>query len=167
MDQRELHLILNHFPVILTVMALFASLLAIATKSRAAWLYAAASLTIAGLFSYPTFLTGHGAHEVLEDLWYVKAESWHEHEEAAGYANIVVLLAGVFAAFAWWKLTRAKDAMLTSWMQVVLVIACLMGATTMGRTAWLGGKVIREQAALKTPPPGWVAPPKMEHEHEH
>ena len=75
MDERELHLVLNHFPVILSVMALFSSLLAIATKSRTAWIYAAASLTIAGLFSYPSFLTGHGAHEVIEDFWYVKADS--------------------------------------------------------------------------------------------
>ena len=161
-----MHLILNHFPVILTVMACFASLLAIATKSRSAWLYAAASLTIAGLFSYPTFLTGHGAHEVLEDLWYVKAGSWDAHKDAAGWANIVVLIGGAFGAYAWWTLTRSKDAMLATWAQAVLVFACVMGATTMGRTAWLGGKVIREQAALKTPPPGWVAPPKsMEHEH--
>jgi uncharacterized membrane protein len=166
MDQREMHLILNHFPVILTVMAVFASLLAIATKSRAAWLYAAASLTIAGLFSYPTFLTGHGAHEVLEDFWYVKAGSWDAHKDAATWANVVVLLGGAFAAYAWWKLTRSRDAVLATWAQAVLVFACLMGATTMGRTAWLGGKVLRDQAALKTPPPGWVAPPKsMEHEH--
>jgi len=165
MDQRELHLILNHFPVILAVMALFSSLLAIATRSRAAWLYAAASLTIAGLFSYPTFLTGHGAHEVLEDLWYVKADSWHEHQEAAGWANGVLLLTGAFAAYAWWKLTRSKDAMLAKWAELVLIAACLLGATTVGRAAWLGGKVIREQDALAKPPAGWVAPAKMEHEH--
>jgi uncharacterized membrane protein len=165
MDERELHLILNHFPVILSVMAVFSSLIAIATKSRAAWLYAAASLTVAGLFSYPTVLTGHGAHEVLEDLWYVKANSWHEHQEAAGLANIMTLIAGAFAAFAWWKLTRSKEAVLAGWMQGMLIFACLMAASTMGRAAWLGGKVIREQEALKTPPAGWVAPPKMEHEH--
>ena len=165
MDERELHLVLNHFPVILSVMALLASLLAVATQSRAAWLYAAASLTIAGLFSYPTVLTGHGAHEVLEDFWYIKADSWHDHEAAAGYANIVLLIGGAFAAFAWWRLTRAKDATIARWMQFVLVFACLMGATTVGRTAWLGGKVIRDQAALKTPPAGWVPPPKPSHEH--
>lgn len=162
-----MHLILNHFPVILAVMALFSSLLAVATKSRAAWLYAAASLTIAGLFSYPTVLTGHGAHEVLENFWYVKAGSWDEHRKAAGWANIFLLGGGAFAAYAWWKLTRSKEAMLAKWMEAVLVLACLMGATTVGRAAWLGGKVIRDQEALKTPPPGWVAPPKMEHEHEH
>ena len=165
MDERELHLILNHFPVILAVMALFSSLLAIVTKSRAAWLYAAASLTIAGLFSYPSLLTGHGAHEVLEDLWYVKADSWHDHQEAAGWANIALLAGGAFAAYCWWKLTRSKEAVLATWMQAVLIVACVLGATTVGRTAWLGGKVIRDQEALKTPPKGWVAPPKMEHEH--
>ncbi len=165
MNERELHLILNHFPVILSVMALFASLIAIATKSRSAWIYAAASLAIAGLFSYPSVLTGHGAHEVIEDFWYVKAGSWDEHREAAGYANIMALLSGVIAAYAWWKLTRSKEAVLATWLQVVLILGCVMTASTMGRTAWLGGRVIREQAALKTPPAGWVAPPKMEHEH--
>jgi uncharacterized membrane protein len=166
MDERELHLVLNHFPVILSVMALCSSLLAIATKSRAAWLYAAASLTLAGLFIYPTFMTGHGAHETLEDLWYVKADSWHEHQMAAGFATLWLLVGGAFAAFAWWKLTRTKDAMLARWIQFVFILASAMGASTSGRTAWLGGKVIREQEALKTPPKGWVAPPKMEHEHE-
>ncbi|HEV8411415.1 MAG TPA: hypothetical protein VGQ30_12960, partial [Gemmatimonadaceae bacterium] len=84
MDEREMHLILNHFPVILSVMALFSSLLAIATKSRSAWLYTAATLTVAALFSYPSVLTGHGAHEVLEDLWYIKRGSWDDHQDAAG-----------------------------------------------------------------------------------
>jgi hypothetical protein len=165
MDERELHLILNHFPVILSVMALFSSLLAIVTKSRTAWVYSAASLTIAGLFSYPTLLTGHGAHEVLEDFWWVKADSWDEHRIAAGYANIMLLVGGAFAAYAWWKLTRSKDAVLAAWMQYALIFACAMGASTVGRAAWLGGKVIRDQDALKTPPAGWVAPKKMEHEH--
>jgi uncharacterized membrane protein len=165
MNERELHLVLNHFPVILSVMALVASLLALVTKSRAAWLYAAASLTVAGLFSYPTFITGHGAHEVLEDLWYVKADSWSEHQKAAGFANVFLLLGGAFAAYAWWKLTRTKDARIARWIQVVLVLASAMGATTVGRAAWLGGKVIREQEALKVPPKGWVAPLKTEHEH--
>lgn len=165
MDERELHLVLNHFPVILSIMALCSSLFAIATKSRAAWLYAAASLTIAGLFSYPTFLTGHGAHEAIEGFWYVKADSWHEHQMAAGWANAMLLAGGAFAAFAWWKLTRSRDATIARWMQVVLILACAMSASTVGRAAWLGGKVIREQEALKVPPKGWVAPPKMEHEH--
>jgi len=165
MNERELHLVLNHFPVILSVMALVASLLALVTKSRAAWLYAAASLTVAGLFSYPTFLTGHGAHEVLEDFWWVKADSWSEHEKAADFANVFLLCGGAFAAFAWWKLTRTKDAMIARWIQLVLILASAMGATTVGRAAWLGGKVIREQEALKVPPKGWVAPPKTEHEH--
>lgn len=165
MDERELHLVLNHFPVILSVMALFASLIAIATKSRSAWVYAAASLTVAGLFAYPTFLTGHGAHEVLEDMWWVKADSWHEHQEAATWANGVLIAGGVIAAFAWWKLTRSKEAMLEKWLQFALIFCCAMGAGTAGRAAWLGGKVIREQEALSKPPAGWVAPPKMEHEH--
>jgi uncharacterized membrane protein len=165
MDERELHLILNHIPVILSAVAFFSSLLAIATKSRAAWLYAAASLTIAGLFSYPTFITGHGAHEAIEDFWYVKADSWHEHQEAAGFANIALLVGGAFAAFTWWKLTRSKDAVIARWMQLVLILASALGASTVGRAAWLGGKVIREQEALKVPPKGWVAPPKSEHEH--
>jgi glucan phosphoethanolaminetransferase (alkaline phosphatase superfamily) len=165
MNERYLHLVLNHFPVILSVMALVASLLAMVTKSRAAWLYAAASLTVAGLFSYPTFLTGHGAHEVLEDFWWVKEDSWSEHEKAADFANVFLLCGGAFAAFAWWKLTRTKDAMIARWIQLALILASAMGATSVGRAAWLGGKVIREQEALKVPPKGWVAPPKMEHEH--
>ena len=161
MDERELHLLLNHFPVILTVMALAASLLAIVKKSRAAWMYAAASLTVAGLFSYPTFFTGHGAHELIEDFWWVKADSWHEHQMAAGFANLWTLVGGAFAVYAWWKLTRAKDAMLANWMQRVFFLLCVMSASTMARAAWLGGRVIREQESMKTPPAGGAAPPKM------
>ena len=164
MDQHEMHLVLNHIPVILTVMALAASLLAIVKKSRAAWVYAAASLTVAGLFTYPTFFTGHGTHEILENYWWVKADSWADHEAAADWAVWITCAAGLVGAYAWWKLTRAKDAMITTGVQVAVIVACLFAATTMGRTAWLGGKVIRDQESLQKAPPGWVAPPKMEHD---
>src|ERR1035437_8654494 len=87
MNERYLHLVLNHFPVILSVMALLSSLLAMVTKSRAAWLYAAASLPGAGRCSDPTVLTGHGAHEGREDVLWVNSDAGSEHHKAAVGAN--------------------------------------------------------------------------------
>lgn len=147
MDGHALHLMINHFPVILSLLGLAASSAAFITRRRSVLLYALATLTLAGASSYPAFLTGDEAAEQIDKRWYVDRKQIHEHEESADFANVIMIVTGIVAAAAWWQTLRtvreAKPGMV---LLSVLLVLSLGSATTMARTAWLGGFI-----AIKNP----------------
>ena len=103
MDAAYLHLLVNHFPIVLAIVGAAAAVLGLFVQRRAVWLYAAASLTLAGVSVYPVMLTGHRAEEIVEKRWYASRPAIREHEEAAELATWVTLAAGVVSALCWWK----------------------------------------------------------------
>ena len=66
MDAAYLHIVVNHFPIILCVVGTVAALLALALQKRALWVYSAASITIAGLTVYPVVFNGERAEDIVE-----------------------------------------------------------------------------------------------------
>ena len=56
-----MHIVVNHFPVILAMMGAFAVLLAVVRGQRAIWLYGSVSLACAALAVIPTYFTGQPA----------------------------------------------------------------------------------------------------------
>jgi hypothetical protein len=150
------HLLLNHFPVVLTIAALSVAILALLLNRRALWLTSMGALTAAGLFVYPVFLTGNEAGHALKDPWYVHPGTMEAHDKAAGWALWVILIAGAFAAYSWWRsLKRPADA-IPSWMRVGLLVGALAAVSIVARTAYLGGKIIHDAPVLmlKKAPPG-------------
>ena len=160
LDADYLHLALNHFPIILSILALGACIAALIVRRRAAWLYAVATITFAGLTIYPTYLTGDRAEHEVEELWYVSGDAIEEHEEAGKFALWVVLVSGAVGAFAWWRMVRGADREGTppAWLRAVVTVAALASVTTLARTALLGGEIIHEADRLETAPPGVQAP---------
>ncbi len=176
MNAAYLHLVANHFPIVLSVTGVVAALLALIVKRRGVWLYAAVSLTIAGLLAYPVMLTGHAAEDVMRDKWYVTKESIDEHEEAADLATWVLLGAGLVNAVAWWRIARAgRDAsgaqMLPGGIvQTLVLVTGLAGAGTVAYAALQGGKIVHGAPALETPPaatPAPAPPPSTAHDSGH
>ena len=66
MDGAYLHILINHFPIILSLIGAAAAIVFLFRPRRALWLYAVASLTLAGLAAYPTKFTGGLAEESIE-----------------------------------------------------------------------------------------------------
>jgi uncharacterized membrane protein len=150
------HLLLNHFPVVLSVSALAVAILALVLKRRALWLTAMGVLTAAGLSVYPVYFTGNQADQALNDPWYIKHGTIDAHYSAAGYALWVILLVGVFAAYSWWRSLKRPAEDIPGWMRAGVLIGSLAAVSTVARTAYLGGKIIHESPVLqlKQPPPG-------------
>jgi uncharacterized membrane protein len=150
------HLLINHFPVVLSIAALSVAILALLLNRRALWLTAMGALTAAGLFVYPVFFTGNEADHALKDPWYVHPGAIEAHDQAAGWALWMILIAGAFAAYTWWRsLKRPADA-IPSWMRVGLLVGALAAVSIVARTAYLGGKIIHDAPVLmlKRAPPG-------------
>src|SRR5437870_10219276 len=97
------HLLINHFPVVLSVFALATALLALIVRRRGLWLTTMGALTMAGIFVFPVHFTGDQADKALGDPWYIAHGTIEAHDTAAGIAMYVILVVGVFAAYSWWR----------------------------------------------------------------
>jgi hypothetical protein len=159
MDWPYIHTLINHFPIILTVVGCAALLLALISRQRGHWLYALATLTLAGLSIYPADFTGDQASDALRNTWYVVRDMVREHDASATWALITVLPMGAVAAYAWWRmLKREPTGIPPVWLRTLVAFLAALGLAVVVRTAYLGGLIIHESPRLKTPPPGMVVP---------
>src|SRR5256886_16477673 len=92
------HLLINHFPVVLSIAALAVTVLALILGRRGLWLTAMGALTAAGLFLYPVHFTGDKGGQTLNDSLYLKARTIRAHRQAARIAMGGILIAGAVPA---------------------------------------------------------------------
>jgi len=150
------HLLINHFPVVLSVSALALTILALLLGRRGLWLTAMGALTAAGIFVYPVYFTGNEADQALNDPWYIHSGVIDSHKDAATLALWVILVVGVFGAYPLWRLLKRPADLIPGWIRAGVVIGSLAAASTVARTAYIGGKIIHEAPILQLqqPPPG-------------
>ena len=157
MDAHAWHLMLNHFPVILSMLGAAASVIALLTRRRGVLLYALVTLTLAGLSSYPALRSGHAAAELLEDRWYVDDDQIDVHHDSGERTHLILLATGIICAVALWRTLRtvreAKPGL------AVLTVVAVMGiasAATVSWTSWQGGFIAIKNPTLinSTNPPG-------------
>jgi uncharacterized membrane protein len=156
MDWDHLHIMINHFPVILAVTGALAALLGTVRGRRGVWLYATASLTIAGLTAIATYFSGLQAEDVLRHAWYIARGAIHTHEDAAVVATIATAVAGLVAAVAWRRLVRyPREITLPGGLRTLVVLTALASAGSIGYASWLGGRITHDAPGLKAAgPPG-------------
>ena len=165
------HLLINHFPVVLSVSALAVTVLALILGRRGLWLTAMGALTAAGLFIYPVHFTGDKADHALNDPWYIRPGTIEAHDHAAGIAVWVILIVGAFAAYSWWKSVKRPAELIPGWMRAGIAVGSLAAVVAVTYTAYLGGKIIHEAPVLQLQqppaglPPGVAAPKADSTEH--
>ena len=155
MNWPYIHTLINHFPIILTVVGSGVLVVALATGRRGIWMYALATLTFAGLSIYPAHFTGDQASHALRGTWYIVRSMVREHDDSATYALISILAMGAAAAYGWWwMLRRDPSGLPPMWLRVVISLLAALGLAIITRTAVLGGRIVHESPKLATPPPG-------------
>jgi len=155
------HIVINHFPIILTIVGTAVLAPALIVRRRGLWLYALATLTLAGATVYPTYFTGDKAADAVRTTWYVVRSMVEEHDAAANYALVTGLLTGVVSAYAWWRMLRREVVGLPPvWLRVVVAIFAAFGLSVVVRTAYLGGQIVHESPKLQSPPSATASPPR-------
>jgi uncharacterized membrane protein len=159
-DWAHIHILLNHFPVILAITGMLAVLLAMLRGQRAIWIYGAVSLTLAAITVIPTYFTGEPAEHALNRPWYIARGVIHTHEDASKIASLLVLLAGLVAAVAWRRLVRyPREVRMPGSLRTALIVTALAAAGAIGYSSWLGGRIVHDSPVLLGPPPaGFVRP---------
>jgi hypothetical protein len=154
-----IHTLVNHFPIILSVVGTAVLILALIVRHRGVFLYALATLTLAGLSVYPAFFTGDEAADAQRHTWYIVQSTIREHDAAAGFALWALLITGAVSAYAWWPMLKREPLVLPPvWLRAVVTVIAVWSLSVVVRTAYLGGKIVHDSPRLATPPAGFIAP---------
>jgi hypothetical protein len=140
MNAAHFHLLVNHLPLLATLMGALLLILGItrwfADGMRQAGLIL---IVIAGLASLTATISGEGAAEVMENQSGIARADIHNHEEAAETANVVAIITALLSMLILALEFSGRTVM--KWLWALLVLALLSTAGLMANTARLGGHI--------------------------
>ncbi len=139
----QVHLALNHFPIVLAVISALFLALGIFKNCETSKRAGLALLLLAALSGIPAFLTGEPAEDVVEKIQGISKDLIHDHEEAGEFGLISLFVSGAVAllgSFLVYKNhPKAKMAL------VACLIAAAFSSVVLARTAHLGGLIHHEE----------------------
>ena len=152
------HLMLNHLPILGTLVGIFLVILLFLRESRDWETLTLWWFVIMALLAIPVYLTGEPAEELVEGLAGVSHDAIEHHEEWAMWAFTLQEITGAFALFVL-LYGRLRD-IPGRWGKPMLLALVLLTAGFMGYTAALGGHIHHPETR-----PGFT-PPEHDEEHE-
>jgi len=138
MSVLHLHLLLNHFPVIGTIIVIALFGVAIVWRSNSVARVSLGLLASLGAIALLVFFTGEPAEEAIENLPGFSEAITERHEEFALAATIVLASLGGLALGALLLLRKRE---IPKWITVSAFMLSLVAGGMMGYTAMLGGQV--------------------------
>lgn len=102
MNDAHLHLLFNHLPIVSSLIGLLILTAGIFLKQGLVRKTAFAVLIFSALVTLPSFFTGEGAEEIVEELPNISHNLIHEHEEAAELALWLSEVLGILALIAFY-----------------------------------------------------------------
>lgn len=157
----QIHLAVNHLPVVGALLASLVLAFAVATRRAGARNVGFGLLVFAGLSVLPAYFSGEGAEEVVEHRPGVSEALIETHEDAATRALAATLAAGAIAAAALLALALRRERALQG-LSIAALIAALVSTVLIAQTAHLGGQIrhdeLRPQGAASASPPGGEFP---------
>jgi uncharacterized membrane protein len=139
MNDAHLHMVVNHFPIIGTILGLGILITGMILKNNSVKSTAYCLFIVAAVFAAFSMGTGEGAEELVEEMPSVGKQIIHEHEEMAEklaivlYVLGVVSLGGLFLSY-----IKSVKANLVSYVAVIVAVVGVFFAQQTGTT---GGEI--------------------------
>ncbi|HMQ90856.1 MAG TPA: hypothetical protein PKB07_24825 [Flavilitoribacter sp.] len=139
MNATHLHLVLNHFPIVGTLVGIGVIFYGYIrqsdeTKRAALWIW-----VLMAAIAVPVFLTGEPAEESVEELAGVSEAMIHSHEEAAELAIWVMGVLGVVSLLG--LLASRRPSGVSKSLFLVSALLSVIAFGVMARTGYLGGQI--------------------------
>ena len=139
MNDAHLHMVVNHFPIIGTILGLGILITGIILKNNSVKSTAYFLFIVAAVFAAFSMGTGEGAEELVEDMPSVGKKIIHEHEEMAEKLAIVLYVLGVVSLGGlFMNFKNHSKASLVSYTAVVVAAVGVFFAQQTGTT---GGEI--------------------------
>ena len=139
MDLAHLHLLLNHFPTIGTIMGGGLFVLSLITNSDDLKRASLVVLLGISLIAIPTYISGNGAQDAIKSLPGVSKTLIETHEGAALVALGFMEVTGAFAWLGLWQFRRL--ARVPNWNLAVILVLTAVSLGLMARASNLGGEI--------------------------
>lgn len=151
MNSAHLHIVLNHFPLVITIITLLVAAVAFITKQPVIKRLALGMMVLIALSSAAAFLSGRAAEEEKFGPGSPAMTQIERHEASASVTWIVGLVAGAVGLGGLLMSRRVTDVPIP--IMAVAVVALLVSAFFFMRTSNLGGQIshpeIRSDPASK------------------
>ena len=141
MSFMHLHLLLNHFPIIGSIIALGLFLTGFVGKNEGLRRASLILFVALALLTLPTFFSGIGARAAIKDQPGISAALMDRHEGAAMLALFVMEITGALALVGLWRMQRAPAQRRWSGSIVTILIFSILTVGLMARVGNTGGDI--------------------------
>ncbi len=146
MNGAQLHLAINHFPVVILFISLLTGLWGWISKKVDVLSVSSGLIIMGSLFTAVTYYTGEPAEEVIEKQIKDIDHFIEEHEEAGKYALILSLATGLSAfTYLLLQFRNKSNSRLRSQVLLLMILLNAVSFITLLRTAHLGGLIHHEE----------------------
>lgn len=139
MNQTHIHLLINHLPIIGSMLGAVVLLYALIIKSDHTKMAAYILFVISSIGANIAYFTGEGAEESVENLQGVVEATMKHHETFALYALIALIILGLFSVVGF-ILTQRKSYMSLKAAYIILFVS-IISFVLVARTGYLGGQI--------------------------
>jgi len=146
----HLHLLLNHWPIIVPMLALLLLAVSRVRRSEPPGRIGLAFLIGAAVAALPTYLTGEDAEIAIKDAPGVTKAIVERHSDAALIGSLVLGALGVFALWVLWR--YRTPGLLPRWAITAALAGALIGSGLMAWVGLLGGEVRHTEIRAEAPP---------------
>lgn len=153
LSSAQVHLLLNHVPVLGTIFGLALLLFALLWRKEETLKVTLGVFVVIGVAAVIVQLTGEAAEEMVEGLASFSDAAQERHEDVAAWATIATGALGVAALAGIVTFHRRSP---PAWFRAFILVLAVAASSLMAWTAHLGGQVMH--AELR--PPGSLEPPE-------
>ncbi len=139
MNDAHLHLVVNHFPIIVPILAMGILIVGIILKNNTVKNTAYALFIVSAVFAAFSMGTGDGAEEAVEDMATVGKQVIHEHEEMAEKLAIVLYFLAIISIGGIYL--NIKNHSKAKWVSYAALLVAIVGIFFAKETGTTGGEV--------------------------
>ena len=150
MNPAQVHLALNHFPIIGLLFTLIFLAYGIVKRNDVIVKFSLYLTIFIALVTLPVFFSGEPAEEIIEETTSVSHDIIHEHEEAGEFAFIFMEVFGVLAIVSLVLMSKEK---FTDRLRYAFLLIGIATFILMARVGSLGGKIMHPELNMEMPAP--------------
>lgn len=140
MNSTEWHLLLNHFPIIVTLVGVALLIYSLVVRNKSIVKASLSIFIFTALITIPVFITGEDAEHAVKEIPGILSDSIEEHEEFAEQALWGMELLGIVSLLALILLKKAGRKFSRPFILLSLFLSLLVAAL-MIRTGHFGGMI--------------------------